>query len=343
METGFLTSDRDSARPVGLLGSVCPTSTYGIGSLPHRHVGRAVEFSFDAFDLPTIPSLPRRSPAEASIAQALVGASGITLGQYGAVAIDLDRLDGEAEVITDLHADNFVGFRKFLDAARARAYRGPVKWQFVGPISVGVALRRAGATPSVAFEVALGTVQSRLLSLTAEVADAMPWSSQLVVLDEPFADDLMTREFPISPGEAADLVSAAMAAVEPRVTVGVHCCADVDVATLLESGPQVLSMPVSAELVRLAGHFQRFLENGGWIAWGVVPTDGPIGVGAERSWHRLSELWAELANRGCDPALLRNRCLLTPECGLGRFTPEVAQRVCDTTRAVSMAARATFR
>ena len=40
-----------------------------------------------------IPSLPRRSPAESLIAQAVVGTPGVTLGQYGAIAVDLDRLD----------------------------------------------------------------------------------------------------------------------------------------------------------------------------------------------------------------------------------------------------------
>ncbi len=131
--------------PLRALEVIEPGSTTGIGSLPHRTASQAVEFAFDAYDVPAIPSLPKRSPAESFIAQALVGTAGVTLGQYGTVAVDVDRLDPAAAVDTDLSRDNFVGFRTFLDAAAERGYEGPVKWQFVGPISVGVALRRAGA------------------------------------------------------------------------------------------------------------------------------------------------------------------------------------------------------
>ena len=273
-------------------------STTGIGSLPHRNASQAVEFAFDAYDVPAIPSLPRRSPAESSIAQALVGATGVTLGQYGTVAVDVERLDPAAPVETDLRSDNFVGFRTFLDVARNRRYAGPVKWQFVGPISLGVALRRAGAAPDVAFGVAAKAVGSHLSVLSAAVSAALPDAPQLVVLDEPFIDGLMSNDFPIAPDEAVDLLSSAMAVLEPKVAVGVHCCGDADVATLLESGPSVLSLPVSVSLVPLAGYLDRFLRNGGWIAWGAVATEGPIGVTSARSWHHMSKVWCELVQRG---------------------------------------------
>jgi hypothetical protein len=312
-----------------------PGATTGIGSLPHRSARHAAAFSLDAYDLPAIPSLPRRSPAESSIEQALVGMAGVTVGQYGAVAVDADRLDPTAEVGTDLRGDQFVGFRTFLDVAADRGYDGPVKWQFVGPISVGVALRRAGAAPDVAFRVALRTVGEHLKALSAAVTSALPDSPQLVLLDEPFADGLMSRDFPIAPDEAIDLLSAAMAVLEPVATVGVHACCDADVATLLESGPHVISLPARRSLIPLAGYLDRFLRNGGWIAWGAVATEGPIGVTANRSWHHLATLWCELVQRGCDPTMLRTQSLLTPECGLGTHSPVVAERVCRSVRDVA--------
>lgn len=328
-----------SPAPVSVFDVVEPGSTTGIGSLPHRNAVQAVEFALASYDIPAIPSLPRRSPAESSIAQALVGTAGVTLGQYGTVAIDVGRLDSSAPVDTDLGRDNFVGFRTFLDVAVERGYSGPVKWQFVGPISVGVALRRAGASPEVAFDVSVETVRSHLRSLSAAVSEALPNSPQLVLLDEPFADDLMSHDFPIAPDEAIDLLSEAMAVLEPRATVGVHCCGDVDVATLLESGPSVLSLRASSALVPLAGYIDRFLRNGGWIAWGAVATEGPIGITSTRSWHQLSRVWCELVQRGCDPELLRSQCLLTPECGLGTHSVSVADRLCHSLRDVSRSLR----
>ncbi len=321
------------------LDVVEPGSTTGIGSLPHRNARQAAEFSLSAYDLPAIPSLPRRSPAESSIAQAMVGVSGVTLGPYGTVAVDVDRLDPTAAVDTDLRRDQFVGFRTFLEIAADRHATGPVKWQFVGPISVGMALLRAGADPAVAFPVALGAVSGHLRSLAAAVSAALPESAQIVVLDEPLAGHMMTRDFPIAPDEAIDLLSGAMAEVEPLATVGVHSCGDADIATMLESGPEVLSLPASSALVPLAGYLDRFLRNGGWIAWGAIATGGPIGVTSNRAWHQLSALWCELVQRGCDPTMLRDQCLLTPECGLGMHTADVAERVCHSLRDVARSVR----
>lgn len=322
-------------QPLDALSIITAGSTTGIGSLPHRNSRQAAEFAFDAFDLPVVPSLPRRSPAESSIAQAMIGVSGVTLGQYGAVAVDVDRLDPAASVDSDIRRENFIGVRAFLEQAAQRGYTGPVKWQFVGPISVGVALRRAGASSEVAFPLGLEAVRSHLTMLSKAIGSALPTSPQLVVLDEPLADGLMSRDFPIAPDEGIDLLSAAMATLEPHATVGVHCCGDVDVATLLEAGPRVLSLPASMSLVPLAGYLDRFLRNGGWVAWGAVATEGPIGVSANRSWQHLSTLWCELVQRGCDPELLRNQCLLTPEGGLGIHTPAVAARVSEALREVS--------
>ena len=56
------------------------------------------------------------------IAQAVVGINGVTLGQYGSIAVDATALDPTAPVITDLANDAFAGMRTFLaNAAAARA------------------------------------------------------------------------------------------------------------------------------------------------------------------------------------------------------------------------------
>ena len=168
-----------------------------------------------------IPSLPRRSPAESLIAQAVVGTPGITLGQYGAIAVDLDRLDPEAPVVTDLASDGFGGFRAFLDHAAASGIAGStVKWSFAGPVTLGVALLRAGAPAEIAFDVAAAIRALARDRPRRAVADALPGSPQLVVLDEPAMADLMSPDFALPPDAAVDLLSTAMAAGEPFGAVG---------------------------------------------------------------------------------------------------------------------------
>jgi methionine synthase II (cobalamin-independent) len=297
----------------------------GIGSLPHRDADAAAEFALSTLELPAIPTLPKRSPAEGMIPQALVGLAGITVGQYGSIAFDAAAFDPEAPVITDLAHDAFAGWRAFLAAAAGR--KAPVKWQFVGPVTLGLALVRAGLETDVAFEVSVRAVRCRVRQLVDHVAATLPGCRQVVFIDEPTLDDLMAVGFPIAPDTAVDLVSAALAAIEPVVVTGLHVCATADIASLVAIGPDVLSVPVDERLVESAGYLARFLGDGGTVAWGAISTEGPIPMSAERPWRRLSELWCELVQHGADPAQLRQQSIITPECGLGTHTPAVAERV----------------
>lgn len=322
-----------------VLDVAVPGSTFGIGSLPHLSARQAARFAFQGFDIPTVPSLPRRSPAELGVAQALLGVPGVSLGQYGAVAVDPRQFDPDAHVTTDLDGGQFIGLRAFLNEAVRRGHTGPVKWQFMGPISVGTALMRAGARRDVAFAVGLRAVRSHLTAIEALVAETLPECPQLVLLDEPFAQGLVDHDFPIAPDDAIDLVSGAMAVLESSATVGIHSCKGTDPTTLLAAGPHVLSLPASRDLVSVAGYLDRFLRNDGWIAWGAVATEGPIGVGQPRAWQRLANVICDLVRAGCDRERLLAQCFVTPDCGLGTHSRAAAQQVAEALSATSLTMR----
>lgn len=307
-----------------------------VGSLPHRDARRAAEFAWASTDVPCIPSLPRRSPAEGMVAQAIVGIRGINLGQYGSLSIDVARIDPLAPVQTDLEHDAFGGFRAFVAHGRhhvqTTGYAGPIKWQFIGPVSLGRALVRAGVPTHIAFSVAVRTVRQYLMVMNRAVREAFPDNPQLVMVDEPDLGDLDDETFPIAPDTAIDLMSGALAAVEREAVVGLHSCADVSIAHLLAAGPHVLSVPVSSRLVDGATGLARHLDGGGWVAWGAVATDGPIGQSVERWCKRLASGWCGLVQGGCDAARLRQQSILTPECGLALHSSDSAALVVHQVR-----------
>lgn len=331
-------ASQNHARPIGSgappIVDLRPGVATGVGSLPHRSVNEAVRFAVGEYDVPAIPSLPRRCPAEGMIAQAVVGINGVTAGQYGSIAVDPAAVDPEAPVLTDVGTDSFSGLRHFLDHAASVGLAGPVKWQFVGPVTLGVALTRAGLADDVAFAVAARAVRSHVVSLSATIAAALPRSPQIAMIDEPWFGELFETGFPIAPDPAIDLLSGAMASVSGTALVGVHCCGNADVASLLAAGPDVLSIPARQAVAGAAGYLGRFLEGGGRIAWGVVATDGPVFVAPDRQWRELVDLWGELEQRGVDATALRTRCMVTAHCGLGLHTPVVAERVCRAVREI---------
>jgi len=308
-----------------------------IGGLPHRDAREAAACSLALLEIPAVPSLPRRSPSESAIVQAMVGMQGITVGQYGSISVDAAMVDPLAPVHTDLQHDAFTGFRSFLD--EAKGHQGWVKWQFVGPITFGHALVRAGVPMSEAFESAVRCVRAHLEHLIDVVDHALPGCRQIVVIEESDLSELMHPGYPLDPDTAIDLVSGALAAIETSAVAGLHVCGLADIASQVGAGPAVLSLPVRTELLASAGHLIRYMERGGRIAWGAVPTSGPIPHSAERPWRQLSELWCELVRVGADPLMLRRQSIITPECGLSSHTPQVAEQVFRITTEVSRRVR----
>jgi len=305
-----------------------------IGSVPHRDARAAAEFALASSpELATIPSLPKRSPAESMIAQAVVGIRGVGLGQYGSIVVDPSVVDPLAPVVTDLHHDAFVGLRTFLDVADGRS--GAIKWQFTGPVTLGLSLVRVGVPVHVAFDVAVRAVRTHLRNIHDHIATRLPDATQVVFIDEPMLGDLMDESFPIAPDTAIDLMSGAMAVLERDCIVGLHTCSDVDVTPLLAAGPAILSVPVTDSLVDVGPVLSTFLDKGGVIAWGAVATDGPMMATAERAWKKLSSLWCGLVQNGCDAMKLRQQSIVTPACGLALHTEANAEVIMEQVRDIA--------
>jgi hypothetical protein len=288
----------------------------GIGSLPHTDAHAAAAFVLDRLpDLPAIPSLPQRSPAESMLGQAAVGIAGVTVDDDGDLVIDAARVGLGDDRDLDLDHDAFGGLRAFL--AAAVGWDGPVKWQVTGPVTFGLALTQGGVAPAPAFELATQAVRRQLGTIGAAVAEVVPAGSQVVVIDEPGMSGLLQPGFPLDPDTAIDLVSGALAAVDPASLAGVHCCGASDWSAILAAGPGILWMPVRPGIEAVAGYLAQFLDDGGWVAWGAVPTDGPVGTTADRHWRELADLWCSLVQGGCDAVRLRRQAIVTPACGLG--------------------------
>lgn len=321
------------------LDIIAPGSTTGPASLPHRRAANAVAFSFDAYDVPVLASLPRRSPAESPIAQALVGVPGVNFGPYGTFAIDVDRLSATQPVVTNIGSDAFGGFRSGLAHMAAVEYAGPVSWRMIGPITLALALRQAGASTDVAFAVAQHAVRSRAYAMAQAVRAAAPMAAQMVIFEEQGASAVSHTDFPLAPGEAIDVLSGALAAVEHLAVAGVQVGRDCDIGLVLDAGPDVLALPTLADVGAAAGHIDQFLRRGGWIIWGAAATEGPIGDTPTRAWQRLTESWCQLVQAGCEPLRLREQCMFAPAGGLCGHNKAVVDQVTTTVADVARLAR----
>lgn len=316
---------RPSSLPLG-----APTS---VGSLPHRDRAAAIRFVLERTpELPAAPTLPGIDPLELMIPQALWGVHGVVVADDGSFSVpDPEALDpsvglGDRELL----GRPFASWRQFLETVAGRT--DPIKLQLTGPITTGLALVDAGVPARLAFAVASGAVATRARDLVALADSLAPEVPRVVVFDEPGLVGGLRSELPLPADEVVDVLSGALAAIEDGALTGVHVCGSADWRLILQAGPGLLSVPVGADITGSAGALGAYLERGGWVAWGAVPTDGPMGESNARYWRQLSAQWCELVQNGCDPVLLRRQALVTPVCGLALHDEAQADHVFSLTR-----------
>ncbi len=331
-----------------LHGGVFPTGlATGIGSLPFADARDAAALVLRTQpDLPAIPQLA--SPREGVVAQWAVALPEVTIAPDGSLIVDLARV-GEP-IVAEFTEESHAGLLGFLDvAATTETPLQRVKAQVVGPLTLGVALVQAGMAPAVAFERSLETVESWIGALEALLARRVRGARTLLFLDEPALVLWSREEGPIERESAIDVLSSALAASSAET--GVHVCGDGDIRLAFEAGPTVLGVPVSGRLVDEVGTLVRHLDADGWIAWGAVPTDRPVGESADPLWRELVGVWCELTRRGCEPLRIRSQAIVTPACGLVnhghsqaehalRLASELAERVAAQRAAARLTAGA---
>ena len=306
-----------------------PGVATGIGSLPHHDPVTAAELVLRCLpELPAAPQLPGRDPREGMLAQWLDALPEVEVASDGSVVLRGES-DAAPECVFEHHAHS--GLLALLDVA-ARAERVPVriKAQVTGPLTLGTALHAAGMSAPRAFRRAAAATRAWSVALEALVEERLPGTALLLFLDEPALVQWRRDDAPLERESAIDVLSGALAAVD--TVTGVHVCGDGDLALALEAGPEVLGVEVHDDLVQHTVALARFLDGDGWIAWGAVPTDRPVGESADPHWRVLARVWCELTRRGCDPVPLRTRGMITPACGLAGYGASQAERVLGIAR-----------
>jgi len=83
------------------------------------------------------------------------------------------------------------------------------------------------------------------------------------------------------------------------------------------------------------GELAKFLQEGGALAWGLVPNnEGMKAETAESLAARFEEGVELLASRGVDRDLLRERAMITPACGLEGVNGTLAEKAYTLTENV---------
>jgi methionine synthase II (cobalamin-independent) len=165
----------------------------------------------------------------------------------------------------------------------------------------------------------------------------------IVFIDEPALAGFGSSEFiSISKEDITDCLEEVIAAIHDEGGLaGIHVCANTDWSIILDSKVDIVNFDAYAYFDRFIlypDQIKAFLTRGGLIAWGIVPTLKPEEIQKESvaslysSWETKS---ARLVDLGIDPQSLKAQSFITPSCGTGSLTIELATRVLQLTRDLS--------
>jgi methionine synthase II (cobalamin-independent) len=169
----------------------------------------------------------------------------------------------------------------------------------------------------------------------------------IIFVDEPALAGLGSSAFiSIATADIAqDLAQVVEAIRGAGGLAGVHVCANTEWELLLNGGLDVISFDAYEFFDRFLTCrplIHAFLERGGTIAWGLVPTAKSEVIEAESAAALVARWEAQAAGlvteRWTLPALLA-RTLITPSCGTGSLPLPLAEKVLRLTSEVSATLR----
>ena len=239
------------------------------------------------------------------------------------------------------------GFRVFLEeVSRMESRPLALKGQITGPFTMLTGLKdQSGRLAYFDMRLREAVVKAMAVKARYQVEEMLKLAERAIVfLDEPGLSGFGSSAMVSIPREdvLADLEEVVEAVHGAGGMAGIHVCANTDWSICLSSGIDVLSFDAYGffdKVILFKEQLISFMEQGGIIAWGLVPTLNHEDLRRE-DVTSLKERWDTCTRAlGADAELTRAAALVTPSCGTGLLPVELAMKALALTRELSMSIR----
>lgn len=347
-----------------------------IGSLPHKDVAKAMGTVQENFSqIPFWPQLAKFNKKEDMITQFLENLPGLVIDE-NAEKVYLENesdiffeqleelfMDYE-EIIADLNSElidkyaiteeNSSTLKPFLDIIKNTKPQF-AKGQIVGPFTLATTLTdkegRCAFYDETLREVIIKALSLKALWQINEIKKASPDTTPIIFIDEPSISQLGTSAFiTIAKDEVVGMLKEISDLIKANGAISaIHCCGKCDWTVPIESGVNIINLDgyfFAQNLSIFSNELKPFLENGGIIAWGIVPTldkdaleKANIDVMVAKFDHAINYL----VKKDINLDLLIKNSMVTPSCGAGSLTVELAEKAMKLTQELSLKLREKFR
>lgn len=322
----------------------------GVGSVPNLRVEPTCRLILDLFpEIPFWPQFVNLAPEEEMVPQFSEGLPGLRTGKDGktlrvsneSLEEELTRFyeaflneDVEAFAVSPDHARGLYAMLEMIGDASSSG-NGLIKGQSVGPITFASSVtledgRYLLHDPDLLDAVVKGLSikllwQARTLGRTGR--------RPILFIDEPALSGIGSAFSAMNRDRVVEALRETMDYCRGRsnAVMGIHCCANTDWSMVLAAGPDILNFDAYGYMdafLLYPDEAVRFVEGGGTIAWGIVPTlDFHGDVTADDLQARLEQGIERLSGQGVERELLRARSMITSACGMGGMSVDSVETV----------------
>jgi len=316
--------------------------TTGIGSLPHLDSQEACRLILHTFDIPFWPQLPGLSFKELMIPQYSEGLPFLKIdAQKEAIWIERnssDELERFYESWTEesrisISEDFAQGMHVFLETIRTKNF-ALLKGHVTGPLTFTLGLKDHTGKP-VYFDEEFREISLMLLKAkTRWQLDQLKQHAEKVIIfiDEPILSALGSSGYlGVNSAEASRLLKELIDVIRSEGGIsGIHCCGNADWPMVINCRPDIINFDAYDYIDTLAlypDQFRGFLEKGGYLAWGIVPTSEAITGENPESISQCFQKSIEKLSVHIPRDLVFSNILLTPSCGTGSRTVEETLKI----------------
>jgi len=345
-----------------------------IGSFPHAGASAALDIVFASLpDAPLWPQLPKRGLYEQMEIQYSEGMPCARIdaekgrmyfdtggdyseefaGFYETYLAAAEAGQGEGDLSALAISPAFSqGIHVFEERLKAGGRRYPyLKVQTTGPCSFALTITDENKR-AIFYQDEFRDMIVKALGLKCrwQIQKFRPYAEHVICfIDEPILSAFGSSTYiAVKREDVVGLVNEAVQAVHAENAVaGVHCCGNTDWTMLIDAGVDLINLDAFSygETIALYPEaMRRFLEGGGLIAWGIVPTSAAVrSETPETLLDRFGMLVETLAPKTSTPKdLILSQSLVTPSCGTGSLAVEDAERVFALLKDLSPLIRARF-
>lgn len=331
-----------------------------IGSLPHNNVESAMEVvKKDFSEIPFYPQLSNINRNEDMTIQFLEGLPSFLpsnesfeidtesekffedlesfFTDYEEIIADTDTEILEKYAISKEFSSTFPEFEKIIKNTKPQY----AKAQIIGPFTLAAMLTDQNGINAI-FDETLREIVVKLLTLKVlwqikHIKQANPTTIPIIFMDEPTLSQLGTSAYlTISEKDVVDMLAEISEIIHQNGGISaIHCCGKCDWTILIKAKADIINFDAfafSEHLGLFAQEIDKFLQDGGKLAWGLVPT---LDVEALKN-ITLADLIKDfgqgikyLTNKGIDEKLIIDNSLITSSCGAGSLSVELAQKAMD--------------